>query len=167
MSRARLKRVLKAGPVVSPFLVLGDPTPSLSLELAKAAIDAGAGALEIGFPFGDPVADGPAIQRADARALSAADGTFSIPGTAAGWVDVHASRPGYLPWQEAVDPLLDQEIDVTLRRGALLRVRVVNPLRSPVPGARVCATDSAGLLPQTSHHARAHADAARPGTYRR
>jgi tryptophan synthase alpha chain len=54
---------------VSPFLVLGDPTPELSVELAKTAVREGAGMLEIGFPYGDPVADGPAIQAADLRAL--------------------------------------------------------------------------------------------------
>jgi tryptophan synthase alpha chain len=85
-----LARALKGGPVVTPFLVLGDPTPSLSLDLAKAAVDAGAGALEIGFPYGDPVADGPAIQRANRRAL--ASGT-----TTAGAFDllasIHEARP--------------------------------------------------------------------------
>lgn len=90
MSLARLKRVLKAGPVVSPFLVLGDPTPSLSLELAKAAVDAGAGALEIGFPYGDPVADGPAIQRADGRALSSGTTTSSAFALLA---RIHEARP--------------------------------------------------------------------------
>lgn len=69
MSRALLKRMLKQGPQVSPFLVLGDPTPELSVTLARTAVAAGAGMLEIGFPYGDPVADGPAIQAADTRAL--------------------------------------------------------------------------------------------------
>jgi tryptophan synthase alpha chain len=54
---------------VSPFLVLGDPTSKISLALAKMAVNQGAGMLEIGFPYGDPVADGPAIQAADERAL--------------------------------------------------------------------------------------------------
>ena len=71
MSQALLKRALKRGPQVSPFLVLGDPTPKLSVALAKAAVDAGAGMIEIGFPYSDPVADGPAIQAADTRALEA------------------------------------------------------------------------------------------------
>jgi tryptophan synthase alpha chain len=76
-----LKRLLKKTPLVSPFLVLGDPTPDLSLELAKTAVDSGAGALEIGFPYGDPVADGPAIQRADQRALlggTSTSGAFTL-----------------------------------------------------------------------------------------
>ncbi len=90
MSRARLNRRLKAGPVVSPFLVLGDPTPSLSLELATTAIDAGAGALEFGFPYGDPVADGPAIQKADMRALSSGTSTSSAMRLLA---RIHEARP--------------------------------------------------------------------------
>lgn len=54
---------------VSPFLVLGDPTRDISVELARAAVGEGATALELGFPYGDPCADGPAIQAADVRAL--------------------------------------------------------------------------------------------------
>ena len=68
MSRA-LKRLLRDATHVSPFLVLGDPSPELSVELAKASVACGAGMIELGFPYGDPVADGPAIQRADMRAL--------------------------------------------------------------------------------------------------
>jgi tryptophan synthase alpha chain len=60
---------------VSPFLVLGDPTPELSVALAKTAAESGAGMLEIGFPYSDPVADGPAIQVADERALRAGTST--------------------------------------------------------------------------------------------
>jgi tryptophan synthase alpha chain len=60
---------------VSPFLVLGDPTPAISVELAKAAVAAGSRMIEVGFPYGDPVADGPAIQAADMRALSGGTST--------------------------------------------------------------------------------------------
>lgn len=55
----------------SPFFVLGDPTPELSVELCCAAVRAGAGALELGLPFSDPVADGPEIAAAGARARAA------------------------------------------------------------------------------------------------
>ncbi len=54
-----------------PFFVIGDPNENLSLELVKAAIDAGADVLELGIPFSDPVADGPTIQKADIRAMEA------------------------------------------------------------------------------------------------
>ena len=50
-----------------PFLVAGDPDYDTSLEIAKTLVDNGADALEIGFPFSDPVADGPSVQNADLR----------------------------------------------------------------------------------------------------
>jgi tryptophan synthase alpha chain len=53
-----------------PFVVLGDPTPELSLRIIQTLIDAGADALELGLAFSDPVADGPVIQRADMRVLA-------------------------------------------------------------------------------------------------
>jgi tryptophan synthase alpha chain len=40
-------------------------------ELAQAAVEAGADVIEIGFPFSDPLADGPMIRRAGERALAA------------------------------------------------------------------------------------------------
>jgi tryptophan synthase alpha chain len=40
-------------------------------ELARAAVDAGADVIEVGFPFSDPLADGPVIRRAGERALAA------------------------------------------------------------------------------------------------
>src|SRR3954453_21481246 len=39
-------------------------------ELARAAVDGGADIVEIGFPFSDPLADGPVIRRAAERALA-------------------------------------------------------------------------------------------------
>lgn len=53
-----------------PFFVIGDPDFETSLEIVKAAIDAGADILELGIPFSDPIADGPTIQKADIRSLS-------------------------------------------------------------------------------------------------
>ena len=52
-----------------PFLVAGDPNYDTSLEIAKLLVDNGADALEIGFPFSDPVADGASVQNADMRAF--------------------------------------------------------------------------------------------------
>lgn len=54
-----------------PFITLGDPNPEMSLRILQALIDAGADALELGIPFSDPLADGPVIQAANARALKA------------------------------------------------------------------------------------------------
>jgi len=76
MSFRRLRSKLrKEGAHVSPFLVLGDPTPDLSVELATIAVREGASMLELGFPYGDPVADGPAIQAANFRALEGGTST--------------------------------------------------------------------------------------------
>jgi tryptophan synthase alpha chain len=54
---------------VIPYLTLGHPTASRSLELAEAAVAGGADLLELGVPFSDPLADGPVIQRATHVAL--------------------------------------------------------------------------------------------------
>lgn len=52
-----------------PFVVAGDPDFETSLEIVRTFVENGADALEIGFPFSDPVADGPTVQLADIRAL--------------------------------------------------------------------------------------------------
>lgn len=57
------------GKAFVPFTVLGDPDYETSLGIVKAMIDAGADMLELGFPYSDPIADGPVIQLADKRAL--------------------------------------------------------------------------------------------------
>jgi tryptophan synthase alpha chain len=51
------------------YLTAGYPSIGLDEELAITAIDAGADILELGFPFSDPIADGPLIQEASHRAL--------------------------------------------------------------------------------------------------
>ena len=54
-----------------PFVTLGDPGAELSLQIIDALVAGGADALELGFPFSDPLADGPTIQAANLRAFSA------------------------------------------------------------------------------------------------
>ncbi len=53
-----------------PFVTLCDPDYDTCLEILKTLLKAGADALELGFPFSDPCADGPVIQKADKRALN-------------------------------------------------------------------------------------------------
>ena len=48
------------------YLMCGPESP----QLAEAAVDAGADVVELGFPFSDPLADGPVIRRAAERALA-------------------------------------------------------------------------------------------------
>jgi len=53
------------------FVMCGDPDLATSLEIIKALPKGGADIIEIGMPFTDPMADGPAIQAAGLRALKA------------------------------------------------------------------------------------------------
>jgi tryptophan synthase alpha chain len=66
---ADLKREGRAGLVT--FLTAGDPDGKTSLAILKALPKAGADVIELGMPFTDPMADGPAIQAAGLRALNA------------------------------------------------------------------------------------------------
>ncbi|OSQ40463.1 tryptophan synthase subunit alpha [Thalassospira mesophila] len=53
------------------FITAGDPDPETSFEILKSLPAAGADVIELGMPFTDPMADGPAIQEASNRALAA------------------------------------------------------------------------------------------------
>ena len=53
------------------FITAGDPHPRETVALMHALVRGGADLLELGVPFSDPMADGPAIQRASERALAA------------------------------------------------------------------------------------------------
>ena len=51
------------------YLCAGDPDLNATVDLVVAAAEAGADVIELGVPFSDPTADGPAIQRAAERSL--------------------------------------------------------------------------------------------------
>jgi tryptophan synthase alpha chain len=53
------------------YITGGDPKPEHTLRIAGALITGGVDILELGIPFSDPIADGPTIQAASARALRA------------------------------------------------------------------------------------------------
>jgi tryptophan synthase alpha chain len=53
------------------FVTAGDPDPETSFRILKGLPEAGADVIELGMPFTDPMADGPAIQAASRRALAA------------------------------------------------------------------------------------------------
>jgi tryptophan synthase alpha chain len=52
-----------------PFVTAGDPDTSATAEVLKALRDAGVDMIELGFPYSDPIADGPVIQASYTRAL--------------------------------------------------------------------------------------------------
>jgi len=66
---AKLKTERRAGLVT--FTTAGDPDYQTALDLLKGLPAAGADIIELGMPFSDPMADGPAIQAASLRALNA------------------------------------------------------------------------------------------------
>lgn len=61
-----------------PYVMAGDPSRDDSLALLRALPGAGADLIEVGFPFSDPMAEGPAIQKAALRGLNAG---LSLKGT--------------------------------------------------------------------------------------
>jgi tryptophan synthase alpha chain len=66
---AELREADRAGLIA--FLCAGDPDPATSAEMLVGLPAAGADLIEIGMPFSDPMADGPAIQAGSLRALRA------------------------------------------------------------------------------------------------
>ncbi len=64
---AALKQENRAGLVT--FITAGDPSSEISLEILNGLPKAGADIIELGMPFSDPMADGPAIQLSSQRAL--------------------------------------------------------------------------------------------------
>ena len=65
---AKLKAEGRGGLVT--FITAGDPDYDTSLDIIKGLPAAGADVIELGMPFTDPMADGPAIQQAGLRALA-------------------------------------------------------------------------------------------------
>ena len=63
----------KGRPALVTFIMAGDPNGDTTLAVLKALPAAGADLIELGMPFSDPMADGPAIQRAGLRALEAGE----------------------------------------------------------------------------------------------
>ncbi|KGP73693.1 tryptophan synthase subunit alpha [Pontibacillus yanchengensis] len=63
------QRLPKTENMFIPFIMSGDPTPELTIELAYTLQESGADVLELGVPYSDPLADGPTIQQAAARAI--------------------------------------------------------------------------------------------------
>ena len=73
-----LRREGRAGLVT--FVTAGDPSPGAGAALLAALPAAGADVIELGMPFSDPMADGPAIQASSQRAIQAG---MTLPGTLA------------------------------------------------------------------------------------
>jgi len=66
---SRIHTAFTHRPALMPYLTLGYPDFETSLACVQAAVEAGAGLIELGVPFSDPLADGPVIQHSTQVAL--------------------------------------------------------------------------------------------------
>src|ERR1700678_2744670 len=66
---AELRKANRAAFV--PFITAGDPDADTTLAILERLPKAGADLIELGMPFSDPMADGPAVQASSQRALKA------------------------------------------------------------------------------------------------
>ena len=91
------------------FVTAGDPSPAATPAILDALVTAGADLIELGMPFTDPMADGPAIQAADIRALAAGTRTADILAIAAGFRARHPAVP--LVLMGYANPMLSRGAD--------------------------------------------------------
>lgn len=75
------------------FVTAGDPTPGDTAAILDALVAGGADVIELGMPFTDPMADGPAIQKANLRALGAGTRTADVFAIAAAFRARHPQVP--------------------------------------------------------------------------
>lgn len=96
-----------------PFVPAGDPDLDFTRELLPTVADNGASLIEVGFPFSDPIADGPVIQASYTRALSHGlklDDLFGMVqqvSSAPGWQTPLVAMASYsLIWRKGPDAFL-------------------------------------------------------------
>ena len=75
---SRITDAFAKGKIFIPFITCGDPDLETTAAAVRAMAKAGAGLIELGIPFSDPTAEGPVIQSANVRALSAGTTTDKI-----------------------------------------------------------------------------------------
>ena len=90
---SRLSVAFAKGPALVTFVTAGDPTPGDTGAILDALVAGGADVIELGMPFTDPMADGPAIQQANIRSLGAGTTTADIFAIAAAFRARHPEVP--------------------------------------------------------------------------
>ncbi len=90
---SRFDQAFSRGPALVTFVTGGDPTPDATPAILDALVEGGADVIELGMPFTDPMADGPAIQNANLRALGAGTTTADIFRIAAQFRAKHPETP--------------------------------------------------------------------------
>ena len=89
----RLSAAFAKGPALVTFVTAGDPSPGATPAILDALVEGGADVIELGIPFTDPMADGPAIQQANLRSFAAGTKTADILALAAGFRQRHPDVP--------------------------------------------------------------------------
>lgn len=143
----------KGRPCLVTFLTAGDPSIDVTPALLDAAVAGGADVIELGMPFTDPMADGPAIQAANLRALAAGIRTADVFRIAADFRTRHPAVPlvlmGYAnpmttrgaPWfaeecrKAGIDGVIcvdippeeDAELGPALREAGVHMIRLATP----------------------------------------
>lgn len=83
-----------------PYITAGDAQKAFTVPMMHALVESGADILELGVPFSDPMADGPAIQLACERALAHKTGLSDVLNMVAEFRKTNATTPvvlmGYL-----------------------------------------------------------------------
>ena len=90
---SRFQAAFAKGPALITFMTVGDPSPDVTPAILDALVEGGADVIELGMPFTDPMADGPAIQAANLRALDAGTKTTDILRIAAEFRARHPTVP--------------------------------------------------------------------------
>jgi len=83
----------KGRPALVTFITGGDPSPGAMPAILDALVEGGTDVIELGMPFTDPMADGPAIQAANLRALGAGTKTADLLRIAADFRQRHPDVP--------------------------------------------------------------------------
>lgn len=73
-----VRKAFSRGKAFIPFITCGDPDIATTKDIVRAMAGAGADLIELGIPFSDPTAEGPTIQEANLRALTAGTTTDKI-----------------------------------------------------------------------------------------
>ena len=135
------------------FVTAGDPSPAATPAILDALVAGGGDVIELGMPFTDPMADGPAIQAANLRSFDAGTRTADILLIAKGFRERNPDTPlvlmGYAnpmlrrgaEWfaQAAADAGVDGVICVDLppeeddALGPELRAAGIDPIRLATP----------------------------------
>ena len=151
-----------------PYITAGDPLKASTVPLLHGLVEAGSDILEIGVPFSDPMADGPAIQRASERALKNGIGLSDVLDLVAQFRKNDSKTPvvlmGYANPIEAMG--VEKFVDAAKTAGVDGVIVVDYPPEECGPFADLCGKagiDCIFLLAPTSTDARIRA-VARAGT---